>query len=140
VAPPLAGAARDGDERIETTLARPAFDDDRRIEELRLRAILRLDGERVAARLDELLAAFDADPADDNHAALMKAATHLRVTGSKRDYLRTVVRSLQEVANRPTLWTCEGCGTRVLTELCGRAYCLPCGRALAPNTRRGAAS
>lgn len=121
-------------------LTRPAPNttstDDPIVAELRLRCILRTDGERVADRLAELLAAWDADPSEATRAGLDRAATHLRATGARRHSLRTIVRSLQTLAGDPVVLACRSCGHWVLAQLCGKIMCGQCGQRLEPKKRR----
>jgi hypothetical protein len=111
-------------------------DSDPIVAELRLRCILRTDGERVANRLEELLAAWDADPIEANRLGLQRAATHLRVTGARRHSLRTIVRSLQTLAGDPVVLACPSCDQWVVAQLCGKVTCGPCGQRLALKSRR----
>ena len=113
-----------------------AVNDDPIVAELRLRYILRTDGERIADRLEELRAAWDADPCETNRLGLERAATHLRVTGAQRHSLRTIIRSLQTLAGKPVVLACPSCGHWVIAALCGKVTCGPCGQRLTPKSRR----
>ena len=121
-------------------LAKPApttpVPDDPIVAELRLRCILRTDGERIANRLEELLAVWDADPSEANRVGLQRAATHLRATGARRHSLETIVRSLQTLAGNPVFLACPCCGHWVIAQLCGKVTCGPCGQRLTLKSRR----
>jgi hypothetical protein len=111
-------------------------DDSPIVAELRLRCTLRTDGERVADRLEELLTAYDLDPSEDARTALMRAATHLRVTGSKRHYLTTIVNSLRTLTGEPVILTCSECGHWIIVTLAGKVTCGECAVQMVPKPRR----
>ena len=123
------------------TLTKPApkpihQDDNPIVAELRLRCTLRTDGERVADRLEELLTAYDLDPNENTRTALMRAATHLRVTGSKRHYLTTIVNSLRILTGEPVILTCSECGHWIIATLAGKVTCGECAVQMVPKPRR----